>query len=90
MLWHRSEGITKTDPYWQSSPALRRRMRTAGSRFRRGHNYANQRQQVTDVSSGTIEGYVTRFCQEHAKSSFTDAVFRMSDDFSGRGAPLLK
>ena len=58
--------------------------------FLSGHNYATQRQQVTDVSSGTIEGYVTRFCQEHAKSSFTDAVFRMSDDFSGRGAPLLK
>lgn len=58
--------------------------------FLSGHNYANQRQQVTDVSSGTIEGYVTRFCQEHAKSSFLDAVFRMSDDFSGRGAPLLK
>ena len=58
--------------------------------FLSGHNYANQRQQVTDVSSGTIEGYVTRFCQEHAKSSFAEAAYRMSDDFSGRGAPLLK
>lgn len=58
--------------------------------FLSGHNYASQRQQVTDVSSGTIENYATRFCQEHAKSSFADALYRMSDDFSGRGAPLLK
>lgn len=58
--------------------------------FLSGHNYANQRQQVTDVSSGTIEVYVTRFCQEHAKSSFTDAVSRMSDEYSGRNAPPQK
>lgn len=58
--------------------------------FLSGHNYANQRQQVTDVSSGTIEGYATRYCQEHSKASFAEALYRMSDDFSGRGAPLLK
>lgn len=58
--------------------------------FLSGHNYANQRQQVTDISSGTIAGYATRYCQEHAKATFADAVYRMSDDYSGRGAPLLK
>ena len=58
--------------------------------FLSGHNYANQRQQVTDVSNGTIEGYADRFCREHAKSTFADAIYRMSDEFSGRGAPISK
>lgn len=55
--------------------------------FLSGHNYANQRQQVTDVSSGTIAGFADRFCRENSKASFADALFRMSDDFSGRGGP---
>lgn len=58
--------------------------------FLSGHNYANQRQQVTDVSNGTIAGYADRFCRENAKSSFADALFRMSDEFSGRGVPISK
>jgi hypothetical protein len=58
--------------------------------FLSGHNYANQRQQVTDISNGTIEGYADRFCRESAKSSFADAIYRMSDEFSGRGAPIAK
>lgn len=58
--------------------------------FLSGHNYANQRQQVTDVSNGTIEGYANRFCRENAKLSFADAIYRMSDEFSGRGAPITK
>lgn len=74
----------------QGEPEERQKYIAWARGFLSGHNYANQRQQVTDVSSGTIEGYVTRFCQEHAKFSFADAVFRMSDDYSGRGAPPLK
>ena len=58
--------------------------------FLSGHNYANQRQQVTDVSNGTIAGFADRFCRENSKASFADAIYRMSDEFSGRGAPLSK
>ena len=58
--------------------------------FLSGHNYANQRQQVTDVSNGTIELYTERFCRANPKASFADALYRMSDEFSGRGVPLSK
>lgn len=58
--------------------------------FLSGHNYANQRQQVTDVSSGTIALYAERFCRTNPKASFADALYRMSDEYSGRGTPLSK
>ena len=58
--------------------------------FLSGHNYANQRQQVTDVSNGTIALYAERFCRANPKASFADALYRMSDEFSGRGTPLTK
>lgn len=58
--------------------------------FLSGHNYANQRQQVTDVSNGTIELYAERFCRANPKASFADALYRMSDEYSGRGTPLSK
>ena len=58
--------------------------------FLTGHNYANQKQQVTDVSSSTVETYIERFCKSKPKSLFNDAVFRMSDEYSGRAAPILK
>lgn len=58
--------------------------------FLSGHNYANQRQQVTDVSSGTIALYAERFCRANPKASFADALYRMSDEFSGRGTALTK
>lgn len=80
-------------PAWigsKDAPEERQKYLAWARGFLSGHNYANQRQQVTDVSSGTIENYVTRFCREHSKASFADAVYRMSDDYSGRGAPLLK
>ncbi|MDE2441065.1 MAG: hypothetical protein KGP14_08570 [Betaproteobacteria bacterium] len=68
-----------------------RRLYLAWARgFLSGHNYANQRQQVTDVSNGTIELYVDRFCRTNPKASFADALYRMSDEFSGRGTPLSK
>jgi len=68
-----------------------RRVYTAWARgFLSGHNYANQRQQVTDVSNGTIEGYADRFCRENSKLNFGDALYRMSDDYSGRGAPISR
>lgn len=55
--------------------------------FLSGHNYASPRQQVAEVSSGTIEVYADRYCSEHSKATFADALFQMSDNYSGRGAP---
>ena len=55
-----------------------------------GHNYTNQRQQISSISNGTIENFVDRYCAENPKGSFSDAAMRMSDRFSGRNEPLRK
>lgn len=78
---------------WQQSkndPDLRREYLSWMRGFLSGHNYANQKQQVSDVSRGTVEQYVERFCREKPKAEVTEAAARMSDDFSGRGAPIGK
>jgi hypothetical protein len=58
--------------------------------FLSGHNYANQSQQISVVSSGTVELYVDRFCSEKPLGQFSDAALRMSDQYSGRNAPITK
>ena len=58
--------------------------------FLTGHNYALQEQQVSTISSGTIEMYVNRYCASNPEGSFSDAAFRLSDDFSGRKQPIRK
>ena len=58
--------------------------------FLSGHNYANPKQQVSEVSRSTVEQYIERFCREKPKGQFTDAAYRMSDQYSGRGAPIGK
>ena len=58
--------------------------------FLSGHNYANQKQQISDVSRSTVEMYVERFCRDKPTAQFTEAVYRMSDQYSGRGAPITK
>lgn len=58
--------------------------------FLSGHNYARQAQQVSEVSPGTVELFVTRFCNERPKASFVDAAQRMSDQYSGRNAPITR
>ena len=58
--------------------------------FLSGHNYANQSQQISVVSSATVELYVQRFCSEKPLGQFTDAALRMSDQYSGRNAPIVK
>lgn len=58
--------------------------------FLSGHNYANQSQQVTDLSSGTVELYIERFCRDKPTARFIDAPYRMSDQYSGRDAPISK
>jgi len=55
-----------------------------------GHNYANPSQQVSTISSGTVEQHVQRYCTERPQGQFSDAAFRLSDQFSGRNAPLTK
>ena len=58
--------------------------------FLSGHNYANQSQQISVVASATVELYVQRFCSEKPLGQFTDAALRMSDQYSGRNAPITK
>ncbi|MDD2743310.1 MAG: hypothetical protein PHV02_13640 [Rhodocyclaceae bacterium] len=55
-----------------------------------GHNYAMQSQQVSVVSIGTVELNINRYCSKNPKGLLSDAVFRMSDQFSGRNEPIRK
>ncbi|MBO3708738.1 MAG: hypothetical protein J5X21_20465 [Candidatus Accumulibacter sp.] len=55
-----------------------------------GHNYANPGQQVSVISSGTVEQYVDRHCREKPQGSFSDAALRLTDRLSGRNAPITK
>ena len=78
---------------WQAAAADpdQRAAQVAWARgFLSGHNYANQKQQVSDVSRGTVEMFIERFCRDKPTAPFTEAVYRMSDQYSGRGAPIAK
>lgn len=78
---------------WKSStdePELRAAQVAWARGFLSGHNYANQKQQVTDVSAGTVERYIEQFCRKNPKGLFIDAAYQMSDDYSGRNAPIRK
>jgi len=55
-----------------------------------GHNYANPGQQVSVISSNTVEQYVDRHCNEKPQGSFSDAALRLTDRLSGRNAPITK
>ena len=55
-----------------------------------GHNYARPAQQVSAISSGTVENFVNRYCSEKPKGDFGEAILRLSDQFSGRNSPILK
>lgn len=55
-----------------------------------GHNYANPGQQVSSISSATVEQYITRYCNEKPLGQFSDAAFRLTDQFSGRNAAITK
>ena len=58
--------------------------------FLTGYNYGEQGKQVSSISSGTIEQYANRYCASNPTGQFADAVFRLSDEFSGRNQPLKK
>lgn len=55
-----------------------------------GHNYARQGQQVSAISSGTVENFVDRYCVEKPLGEFSDAALRMSDKFSGRNEVITR
>ena len=55
-----------------------------------GHNYANQNQQVSSISSGTVENFVNRYCVEKPAGDLSEAAFRMADKFSGRNQAITK
>ena len=55
-----------------------------------GHNYALQSQQVSTLSSGTVEMNVNRYCSKNPNGLFSDAALRMSDEFSGRNQAIRK
>ena len=55
-----------------------------------GHNYANQSQQVSSISTGTVENFIDRYCVEKPTGEFSEAALRMSDKFSGRNVPISK
>lgn len=74
----------------KDDPELRLQYIAWARGFLSGHNYANQSRQVTDVSSGTIELYITRYCKDKPAGQFIDAAYRMSDEYSGRGAPITR
>ena len=56
--------------------------------FLSGHNYANQSNQVTEVSHATVAMFVDRYCAEHSASTVAEAAMRMSDQYSGRNSPI--
>ena len=55
-----------------------------------GHNYANQSQQVSSISSGTVENFIDRYCADRPLGDFSDGALRMSDRFSGRNGAIGK
>ncbi|MFT3848663.1 MAG: hypothetical protein QM739_08260 [Propionivibrio sp.] len=55
-----------------------------------GHNYANQSQQVSAVSAGTVQNFVDRYCAEKPLGDFGSAALRMADTFSGRNQAITK
>ncbi|HEX6734971.1 MAG TPA: HdeA/HdeB family chaperone [Azonexus sp.] len=58
--------------------------------FLSGHNYALPKQQVSTISSGTIENHLNRYCASNPRGSFSDGAMRLSDQFSGRNQPVRK
>lgn len=58
--------------------------------FLSGHNYANQRQQVTDVSAATVERNLEQYCRRNPDGLFIDGAYRMSDSMSGRNEPIRR
>lgn len=74
----------------KDEPDVRREYVSWARGFLSGHNYANQRQQVSEVSRSTVEMFIDRFCREKPTAQFTEAVYRMSDQYAGRSGPISR
>ena len=74
----------------KEEPDVRREYVSWARGFLSGHNYANQRQQVSEVSRSTVEMFIERFCREKPAAQFTEAVYRMSDQYAGRSGPISR
>ncbi len=58
--------------------------------FLTGHNYALPGQQVSTISSGTVEMKMNQYCSRNPGGLFSDGAPRMSDELSGRNQPVRK
>lgn len=58
--------------------------------FLSGHNYALPGQQVSTISSGTIEVNINNYCSTTPAGNISDGAMRLSDQFSGRNQPIRK
>lgn len=58
--------------------------------FLTGHNYALPGQQVSTISSATVEVHLNEYCAGNSRGSFSEGVMRLSDEFSGRNQPIKK
>lgn len=74
----------------QTDPELREPYVQWVRGFLSGHNYANQTKQVAEVSTSTVAVFINRYCAENAKSTVAEAAMRMSDQYSGRNAPITR
>jgi hypothetical protein len=74
----------------KEDPELRGEYLAWARGFLSGHNYANQKQQVSDISRSTVEMFIERFCRDKPAAQFTEAVYRLSDQYSGRRTPITK
>lgn len=74
----------------KSDPDLRQPYLDWARGFLSGHNYGQPSTPVSVISNGTIGVYVDRHCAEKPTSSVDIGLMRMSDQYSGRNAPIKR
>lgn len=74
----------------KSDPDLRQPYFDWARGFLSGHNYGQPSTPVSVISNGTIGVFVDRHCAEKPTSSVDIALMRMSDQYSGRNAPIKR
>jgi hypothetical protein len=74
----------------KSDPDLRQPYLDWARGFLSGHNYGQPSTPVAVVSNGTIAVFVDRHCAEKPTSSVDIGLMRMSDQYSGRNAPIKR
>lgn len=74
----------------KAEPELRQATLDWGRGFLSGHNYGQPNKQVSVVSNGTIAVFIDRHCADKPTSTVDVALMRMSDQYSGRNAPITR